>query len=175
MQDNQNETHPLPVKLPGHILKELYKHSLVDIRKQDPIDPHGQSADTVGNTLGEHKKNILILVNYADCATIREPDLEFLLNILNACRLSLKDVLILNIHRVEARDHQSLAVAWKPTTMLLFGIEPSTISLPVHFPTHQIQGFAGIRFMHAPGLQKLGTDDAEKRKLWAALKQLFLN
>ena len=175
MQDNQNETHPLPVKLPGLILKELYKHSLVDIGKQEPVEQHSLSKNIISNTLGENKKNILILVDYADCATIREPDLLFLLNILNACRLSLKDVIILNIHQVEARDHHSLTSAWKPAVVILFGIDPSAISLPVHFPAHQIQGFAGIRFMHAPDLEKLGSDDAQKRKLWAALKQLFLN
>ncbi len=87
MHDNQNETHPLPVKLPGYILKEMYQHSLVDIGKQEPSEGHSQSTPPISNTLGEHKKNILILVNYADCATIREPDLEFLLNILKACRL----------------------------------------------------------------------------------------
>jgi len=80
--------------LPGFLLRDLYKETLVELNQiQQSADKKPELKDSA---LGNNQKQVLILVNYTDSQVISDPELSFLLTILNACKLTLNDVVILN-------------------------------------------------------------------------------
>jgi hypothetical protein len=160
-------------QLPGFLLRDLYEGSLIELKeiKQFP-DKKPELNDTV---LGNNQKKILILVNYPDKPVMPDSDLTFLLSILNACKLSLNDVAILNYATQEEIPYQTLIMEFKPKIILLFGVQQASIRMPILFPDFQIQPFMDIRFLSSPPLLSLQEDDSKKRKLWTGLKQLFLS
>ena len=160
-------------QLPGFMLRDLYKESLVELNEiQQLPDKKPELKDTV---LGNNQKQILVMVNYPDKQMISDPDLTFLLTILNACKLTLNDVVILNFATQKEISYQKLVEEFKPKVVLLFGVEQASINMPVLFPDFQVQSFMEIRFLSSPPLQNLQLDDSIKRKLWAGLKHLFLS
>lgn len=127
------------------------------------------------SSLGENRKGIIIGVDYADAATIRENELTFLLNILNACKLGLRDVVILNLHGLPASSKQQCCKMYPASVFLMFGISAADLSLPVRFPDYQRQTFDGVQYLSAPPLSALEHDPLAKKQLWACLKAMFLN
>ena len=159
--------------LPGFLLRDLYKESLVELNViQQSTDKKTELKDSA---LGNNQKQVLILVNYTDSQVISDPELSFLLTILNACKLTLNDVVIVNFATEEKITYQKLVQEFKPKVVLLFGVKQASISMPVLFPDFQVQSFMDIRFLSSPPLQSLQQDDTIKRKLWTGLKQLFLS
>jgi hypothetical protein len=57
--------------------------------------------------------------------------------------------------------------------ILLFGVSPKQLDLPLEFPQYQIQKFNNQIYLSAPDLAILQGDKAEKTKLWNCLKQVF--
>jgi DNA polymerase III psi subunit len=159
--------------LPGFLLRDLYKESLVELNEiqQTPA----KKPELTDNVLGNNQKQVIILVNNTDSQVISDQDLSFLLTILNACKLSLNDVVIVNFAAQEDLTYQKLVQDFKPKVMLLFGVKQASIKMPVLFPDFQVQSFMDIRFLSSPTLQSMQQDDTIKRKLWTGLKQLFLS
>jgi hypothetical protein len=160
-------------RLPGFLLKDLYKESLVELNEIQKTPK--KTTDIQANVLGNNQKKVLILVTYPGELVITDIDLTFLLTILHACNLSLNDVSIFNKVAENDTKYQELIETFKPAVMLLFGVPQSAISLPLHFPDYQVQTFKDTRFLSAPGLSKLQEDKTIKMKLWAGLKKIFLS
>ena len=160
-------------QLPAFLMRDLYKESLVALKE---IQQSEVTAPTLMDTaLGNNKQQVLILVHYPGQKMITETDLNFLLNILNACKLSLNDVSILNLPNDDELNYTDLIGVFKPKVILLFNVKQSQIKLPVLFPEFQVQAFRDIRFISSPDLGQLQQDETLKRKLWAGLKQIFLS
>lgn len=175
--------HTVPT-LSAVILSDLYPDTLVRLSEEVLSTPaHPASVEvkqspglteTQPSSLGENRKGIIIAVDYPDAATIRESDLTFLLNILNACKLGLRDVVILNLHGLPDASKQQLHKKYPATVFMMFGMTAADISLPVRFPDYQRQTFDGIHYLSAPALTRLEQDAQGKKQLWACLKALFL-
>ncbi|MGL6266895.1 MAG: hypothetical protein ACRC2O_03185 [Chitinophagaceae bacterium] len=160
-------------KIPGFLLRDLYKESIVELQE---IQQFPEKKPALKETvLGNNHKQILILVDYPNDQIISDKDLTFLLNILNACKLTLNDVVILNFATTEEIGYQKLVQEFKSRIVLLFGVKQESIELPVLFPDFQVQSLKEIRFLSSPNLLILQQDESIKRKLWAGLKQLFLS
>ena len=175
--------HTVPT-LSAVILSDLYPDTLISLQEQvsstpaHPTVEEKQNAgltETLPSSLGENRKGIIIAVDYPDAATIRESDLTFLLNILNACKLGLRDVVILNLHGLPDTSKQQLHKKYPATVFMMFGMTAADISLPVRFPDYQRQTFDGIQYLSAPALTRLEQDAQGKKQLWACLKAIFLN
>jgi hypothetical protein len=104
---------------------------------------------------------------------LSDEELPFLTNILSACKLSLADVAIVNIHSLEEKEIEKTIEPLEPKTVLLFGITPLTIDLPINFPQFQLQQFNKRTYLYSPGLQELANDKTLKLQLWNCLKNLF--
>jgi hypothetical protein len=178
--------NPLIPALPASILCELYPDSLIrlpaagmpqliEAKPEDKNTPPPTETAATPSSLGENRKGIIIGVAYADVATIRENELTFLLNILNACKLGLRDVVILNLHGIPTSTKQQLHKTYPASVFLMFGLSAADLSLPVRFPEYQRQVFDGIQYLAAPPLAALENDAIAKKQLWACLKALFLN
>jgi hypothetical protein len=172
--------------LPSLVLSSLYPDCLVSVQETAPAarpqtpeikteEPVRQHQPASVGMMGENRKGIVIAVDYPDAATIRENELAFLLNILNACRLGLRDVLIINLHGKPAPDRQQIHKTYPAGILIMFGLTPADLSLPVRFPEYQRQSFDGVQYLAAPSLERLEQDPQGKKQLWACLKAMFLN
>lgn len=172
------------ILLPPSLIAGLYPDSLIDPGKNEhinrvestlPVSPSNANKDsgTTFKSLGNNKKNILVLVKNAETVFLPDNELTFLTGILNACKLTLDDVAILNIHHYPGVPDLALSNFFKSKIVLLFSVEPLSLGLPLDFPQFQIQPFSNKTFLFSPSLKELEDDKILKSKLWVCLKRIF--
>jgi hypothetical protein len=159
------------IQLPSIVLQNLFKNSLIELNSSKAEKPSNNNAGI--SYLGTNKKNVSIIVE--DVSTIYLPDeqLNFLIGILSACKLSMAEVALINSAKYPALNYQTLDTELNPAIILLFGVSPKQLDLPLEFPQYQIQKFNNQTYLSAPDLAVLQGDKAEKTKLWNCLKQVF--
>lgn len=159
------------IQLQPIVLKDLYKSNLVELKMVKPLLAV-KSASSIG-MLGQNRKHIIILVNDGENVYLPEASLNFLIGILSACGLNLEDTGIVNISRNKGINYRYFATELTAQKVLLFGISPTQLELPLSFPFYQLQQYNSVTYLSAPTLAQLNEDKAEKVKLWTSLKQLF--
>lgn len=161
------------------MVADLYHSSLIDM---DETPVNEAAADHTENKpaplpvwkwLGENRKNVLIIVSYQNAVHLPDNDLVFLTGIIDACKLSLADVAVVNLNNHPEASYKELVAFFKTKIVLLFAVEPVSFGLPMSFPHFQIQPFAGSSFLFSPSLKELENDKVLKSKLWVCLKRLF--
>lgn len=127
-----------------------------------------------GNTpfLGGNKKGVLVLVSNEGVPFLPDAELEFLSAILSACRLSIADVAIVNLH-LYPQPYTALLEQFKSQQVLLMGITPQQVDLPFHFPHFQLQPFDNRTYLSAPPLGQMAGSRDLKMQLWGCLKRMF--
>lgn len=162
------------IQLPAIVASGLYKTSLVTMHdagetKESPIK---QSY----TFLGRNKKNIVLVANSDEAVFVSEAHLAFIIKLLGACKINLEDVAIINNADPKITSRE-LKIQLSPKILFLFGVEPTTIKLPIHFPMFKLQEFDGCTYLYAPSLKDLDQETSEgkllKSKLWVCLKNLF--
>jgi hypothetical protein len=127
-------------------------------------------------SLGNNRRHIAILINAPGSPFLPDNQLNFLTKILEACRMTLADVAIVNNATTEI-DIATVKEQLTPKTILLFGLEPSALRLPINFPPFKPLDYDGCTYLSAPGLDQLVTNTEEskllKSKLWVCLKTIF--
>jgi hypothetical protein len=126
--------------------------------------------------LGRNQKRITIIVQSPGIAFLPDDQLNVLTKMLEACRMNIGDVAIVN-HINTPIVITTLKEQLNPSIVLLFGIQPVEIRLPINFPTFKIQAYDECTYLYAPPLSELVPPTAEskllKSKLWICLKDLF--
>ena len=126
--------------------------------------------------LGDNKKQITIIVKDNEAVYLRDEWLNFLSNILGACKLNIGDVAIVNYTNTPVT-LLALNEQLKPTYFLLFDIAAQDIQLPFTVPNYQLQKFGNATFLLAPSLAMMqgNTEEVklEKSRLWLSLKKMF--
>jgi hypothetical protein len=126
--------------------------------------------------LGEHLKQVTIIVKDELAVYLNENDLTLLSSILSACKLTLADVALINVAQQKLSLHEILNVLPSKLVMIF---DVSSITLKIKFPTtlyKSIQlGDTYLLFSNSLSLMQGGDQSAklEKGKLWAILKSLF--
>lgn len=172
------------IELPAQTISELYSNSLIgeagssifqptNNKRIEAEAPPAKATSTVLKWLGNNEQRVLILVNNSTATYLPDKQLSFLTGILTACRLSIADVAILNIHYHPNLTYKEIQADLQCKNVVLFGIEPATIELPINFPHYQLQQFTGTTYLTAPTLPELEDDKVEKSKLWVCLKKMF--
>lgn len=123
--------------------------------------------------LGDNKKNILVVVDHSGITHLPDEELNFLTNILTACKLSLADVAIINKQNYPNQTYKEITNHFSCKTVLLFGMDPAEFGLPVSFPHFQVQTFTDSTFLFSPGLEECRKDKLLKSKLWVCLQRIF--
>jgi hypothetical protein len=154
------------IQLKTHMLADLYRDSLVETSTTSVPD------SSRINYLGNNQKNILVIVTHTSVPYLPDNELSFLTNVLAACKLSLADIGIINHAGAAIASLQDVVNA-EANTVLLFGVQPLSIGLPINFPAFQLQPFNKRTYLYAPGLSEIEADKALKTKLWSSLKALF--
>lgn len=166
------------INLPATAIADLYRNTLIgDNEITNAIAETKILAEApLTNTwkwLGENKKSILIVVSYENAVHLPDKELQLLTAMLEACKLGLGDVAIVNRNNHPNQDYKAYLDEFKSRVTLLFGIEPVAFGLPMNFPFFQIQAFANCSFLYCPSLDELENDKVLKSKLWLSLRRLF--
>lgn len=159
-------------QLPDFVIANLYTDLLV----------LGNDVGTVPNNpekqwyLGNNGKKITVLIKEAEVAFINDLHLQFLSNILSACKLNLGDIALVN-HRNTALVYHELKQKIQPKFIIAFDLQTKEIQLPFTIPNYQVQVHDNCKFLFAASLTTMEGDSQEakleKSKLWASLKNMF--
>jgi hypothetical protein len=126
--------------------------------------------------LGNNGKQITIVIKEEGVAYINDKHLQFLSNILNACKLNLGDIALIN-HSNHAFSYSELKQKLQSKFVLVFDLEPKDLKLPFTIPNYQVQSHDNCKFLFASSLSKMDSDTQdskiEKSKLWNSLKNMF--
>lgn len=154
------------IHLTNRLITELYSHNLIDVNATTVPEP--QSLKYLGN----HQKNILVVVSHQSIPFLPDNELNFLTTVFAACKLSIADIAIINNNVTDVTQLQNI-INETAKNILLFGVEPLSIGMPINFPQFQLQQFNKRIYLHAPALSQIENDKGLKAKLWSALKVLF--
>ena len=95
---------------------------------------------------------------------------------LEACQLNLGDIAIINLANNPATI-ADIKKELRSSTVILLGIEPIMIQLPLNFPHFNPQPYDGMVFLCTPPASELNQQTHEakllKSKLWVSLQKLF--
>lgn len=184
------------IELPGSLIQELYKDSLVISPASAPVQPSAstppaapqlaaaaQQSHSVAAAsapaykfLGNNQKKITILVDSPEMTFLPDDQLGFLTKMLEACKMNMGDVAIVN-QAISRADMTGLKYQLSPAYLLLLGPGPEDIRLPIHFPLFKIQAFDQCNFLWTPPLAQFLQPGEEgkllKTKLWVCLRTLF--
>ena len=126
--------------------------------------------------LGDHHKKIVVLVSDPASVYLNEADFILLTSILNACRLTIADIALVNLGNQKAGLHQILNLL---PSKLVIAFELDSKALKIKLPTqlYKVIPLGENNLLFSKSLASMqGTDIAakqEKAKLWAVLKQIF--
>ena len=159
------------IQLPDFVIQDLFRNSLVDLSDNEKK----QSISTTKELtfFGGNKQHILLLVNNPDTSFVSDEQLTFLSGILNACKLTLEDIGLLNIASHPAISYKKISETFNPRIVMMFGILPDTIQLPFVMPEFQRQSYNNQVYLAVPTLTELENNKELKRKLWTVLQQIF--
>lgn len=160
------------IQLPPITITRLFRKSLVGLKSSQPSSAPKGTGDVFA-ILGKNQKGVLVIINDAGNAFLKDGELDFLLGILSACKLNMDDAGILNLNKYKDADYKKISAGLTAEVLLLFGPAPEDIKLPLSFPAYQIQKYNSQTYLCAPPLATLQHDKAEKAKLWNCLKQIF--
>ncbi len=160
------------IKLTPFLIEGLFKNCLIEMDTIPVIDK--PLPIPTFNILGNNRSRIAIIVNDTTNLYLPDEQLNFLLGILSACKLSMEDVAIININKNKAVTYKEVEVELKAEKIILFGVTAAQIGLPLEFPFYQIQQYNKQTYVMADMLQRIEKDKAEKTKLWNCLKQIFI-
>ena len=167
------------IKLSPFLVKKLYEKTLIDSSFASEVNKEKKASLSVTENddgikyLGKNNKHILILVYEKDHKFLRDEELSFLMNILNACNITMTDAALVNVYENENLTYENLIKKFEPTTILFIGTEPQALGFPIQIPMYQVQAYNKKQYLCAPSLQKLSADKVEKKQLWVALKKIF--
>jgi hypothetical protein len=171
------------IQLSPLLIGEWYKDALLLSPGGPPAAPQPKIAPAPETPtpsqytfLGGNNKKITILVQSPGIPFLPDNQLTFLTKILEACRMNIGDVAIVNTATAPVNIN-TLKQQLQPTAMLLFGLEPTAIKLPINFPEFKVQPYDNCSYLSAPPLTRLVQQSEEgkllKSKLWVCLKTLF--
>lgn len=157
------------IVLSPQMLASLYGQSLVapvdHTFVKSPVIPASQRI----KVLGTNARRITILVSCNGHTFLPEAEMNFLTRMLEACRMNVGDVAIVNLAN-NSQPLEQLFAQLNPLIVFDFAQQLGT-------PFFQPQNQNGITILSAPPLKDFASQNADakqlKSKLWAALKQVF--
>jgi hypothetical protein len=138
-----------------------------------PTEVAGAATDAPLKFMGSHKRKILLLVRDPSSVFLDEKTFQFLISIMDACKISMEDVALVNTTHTGTRQLPAIAQELDSQIIVLFGIPLSEMELPMLFPNYQVQAYGGKTYLGADALSAIAADRMQKGLLWGSLKQLF--
>lgn len=168
------------VNLSPYLIAQMFEDKLVSsVSGSVPANPINTPASSstreheAWKCLGGNEKRVIIVVNYTNAVHIPDNQLDFLTQLLKACKLSLNDVTIINKKNYTQHSYTDILEHFHSKIVLLFGLTVQEFGFPFEIPFYQVQSFARYTVLHSPSLDALHNDKSAKGKLWASLKIIF--
>ncbi|MBL0882363.1 MAG: hypothetical protein IBJ16_03265 [Chitinophagaceae bacterium] len=166
--------------LPDFLLPDLYKNHLVIVNEptfNNKIEKKTVETDPKKREfLGNNGKKITILLSDQEAVFVNDQALQFLSNILTACKLNIGDVAIVNLANNQL-SYPAIKQWLTPKYIILFDVEATSIQMPFRLPFFQVQAYDQCSILFAPALHMMMGDSREakleKSKLWLSLKNMF--
>jgi hypothetical protein len=159
------------IQLPATILQGLYSKSLYDLETDKSVLDDIQTGNII--SLGSNQKKIAVLVSSAAAIYLPDEELNFLLGILTACKLSMADIALINVAKNPGLVYTAVTEELKAEKIFLFGLDADALALPLQFPHYQVQQFNNQVYLSSVSLNELQANKEEKMKLWNCLKKIF--
>jgi hypothetical protein len=134
---------------------------------------HHSSSSTPGlRFYGENKAQICCVLNYEGMFN-KSADFELIQKILQALKLTLLETAIINLNENPGLSWQQIHLSLSPKVVILFGVEPSILAILGRIAVNEPSLIHGVKFLWTAALSTIASDQAVKRELWSALKELF--
>lgn len=159
------------IQLPAMILQGLYSKSLYDLETDKSVSVDMQTANIA--SLGSNQKKIAVLVDSTAAIYLPDEELNFLLGILTACKLSMADIALINVAKNPGLSYTAVTEQLNAEKIFLFGLNADALALPLQFPHYQVQQFNNQVYLSSVSLHEMQANKEEKMKLWNCLKKVF--
>ena len=157
--------------MPPGLVQDLYKTSLVELDSDQM--KHTPLSKPAFNFLGKNERSIVLIVDVPDYSFLPDQDLSFLLGVLNACKITMADVALINKHNSPALSYDSIMQIFKPVKILFFGVRPADLDFPLQFPEYKLQNYNNQVYLSAPPLELISSQKDQKVLLWNCLRSMF--
>lgn len=148
-------------------INDLYANQLVQTGEVNKVQIQNESKDAIK---GGNAKHFMWLVNDEKHFIQSDEDFHFLTEILNACRLNMNDIIIININKSKGTLDE-LIIKYEPQFMILSGIPSNWHKFDS--PEYLVQKKNTYSFLLTDSLELIRSAKAKKSQLWLALKQML--
>lgn len=121
--------------------------------------------------LGENNRYILLLVNSPDKKIIGPKELEALQSILQAKKMDLKDVAVLNPAHYPGVTYRQLKDYFACNVLVMFGISSGQLNMP-DFPVNVLSAHEGIKVLVSYNFSEMLGNVDKKREFWNEMKKV---
>jgi hypothetical protein len=158
------------VQLDPYILARIFTQPIIP-GKNVPVAA-APAAPVKVKYLGENQKNIVLFIQNDSEAYLNDELFNLLTNILNACKLGMQDIALVNAAQYPAMTLSAWQTSMPIKQAVFFGISPDNIGLE-NFPMYQVMQTNGVQLLFSDNLQIINQEKALKGKLWGGLKTLL--
>lgn len=124
-------------------------------------------------SLGNNKRQVLILVNDSQHEVSDEKGRELLRKIVKSVNLSAADFALVNYAAYPDASFVEFQQYFSSQLVFAFGVSPAQLTLPA-YSSNAIVEVEGIRMIFSTELKALDQDAATKKALWGSLQKLGL-
>lgn len=162
------------IQIDPYFLARIYNQPIIPGEKQAVAAPVAAPVVPLQKVkyLGENQKNITLLIQNEHEVYLNDELFNLLTNILNACKLGMQDVALINLHAYPGASFAALQQAVLVKQAVLFGIEPETLGLQGIAP-YQVNQVGNTSVLQSHDLSVIAQDKTMKGRLWNGLKQLL--
>lgn len=121
------------------------------------------------NYLGDNNKYLLVVVKSPNDEYLNSKELEFLLKILAAKKLELKDIAIINTEKYTTLEFDQLKDYFALSKILTFGINPLSLNI-TGITANKTGTYKGVKVLGTWTLAQLDADVKKKTTYWNELK-----
>lgn len=118
---------------------------------------------------GDNNKYFLVLIDDKIHTRMNPVHLEMLLKVMNAKKLELRDLAILNINRYSEAKFNELKSFFSCSKLVLFGVSPAQIGLP-SISLNKAGSAGSVKVLATYGLEDMRNNADKKREFWNIMK-----
>lgn len=135
-----------------------------------------QTTSTALTYLGHNERQVSFIIHSPAAGMPDEAAVAFMKKMLDACKMKLDDIALINANG-QPVSVELLKKELSPSSVILFGVAPDQLGLPILFPEFKLQQHDNVTYLRVPDLSDLNQDNESgkllKSKLWVCLRQLF--
>ncbi|MBW8684312.1 hypothetical protein [Chitinophaga rhizophila] len=158
------------LQLDPYILARIYNQPIIP-GKKEPVAVVAETPPKV-KFLGENQKNIALFIQNEGEAYLNDELFNLLTNILNACKLGMQDIALINTAQYGNLPFTSWQEAVPMKQAVIFGLSPAAMGLE-GISNYQLLQVNGCPLIFSDDLTIISQDKMLKGKLWMGLKQLL--